>query len=97
MSVSIKIDVHLFTCFLCVLSCVCLAKVKDCRVFPATQPQQEGSALSLDHQGDPSVGLMRGGESCIVFQLLNGPQVASENRRNPQSPETRAQVVIRQG
>lgn len=44
-------------CFLCVcswaLSCVCPAELKDYRVLPAAQPQQDGSALVSDHREDP--------------------------------------------
>ena len=54
-------------CLLCVcswaLSCVCLAELRDCRVLPAAQPQQEDSALVLDHQEDPTEDLLCGGGS----------------------------------
>lgn len=66
-------SVHLFMCFLCVcswaLSCVCLAELRDCRVLPAAQPQQEGSALFLDLQEDATEDLLRGGGSCTVSRL----------------------------
>lgn len=67
-------SVHLFICLLCVcswaLSCVCLAELRDYRVLPAGQPQQEDSALVLDHQEDPTEDLLCGGGSCTVSGFL---------------------------
>lgn len=67
-------SVHLFMCFLCVcswaLSCVCLAELRDCRVLPAAQTQQEGSAPFLDLQEDATEALLCGGGSCTVSRLL---------------------------
>ena len=67
-------SVHLFMCLLCVcswaLSCVCLAELRDYRVLPAAQPQQEDSALVLDHQDDPTEDLLCWGGSCIVSGFL---------------------------
>ena len=87
-------------CLLCVcswaLSCVCLAELRDCRVLPAAQPQQEDSALVLDHQEDPTEDLLCGGGSW----LSQGSLVAlcSKGRlKKSQSSETTAQTVIRQG
>lgn len=86
-------------CFLCVcswaLSCVCPAELKDYRVFPAAQPQQDGSALVSDHQEDPAKDPPCG-RSCAVSQLLKSTKLQGK-AEEIRAPETMAQVARRQG